>query len=262
MKSAQRWIRLAQCTIKVCGSHLYLDELSDHWGPLFVHQSSSSTEGSGDFILHLDDLENLSSQATQIHILYQRADVWVCQSKLDQKIFFAFIDGSFGSVEASLQVLLQRLLREQQGLLIHASAGSYQGKTWLIPGVSGAGKSTAIRGGFDQVFSDELVIVTLSPQPQVWGTPFWSEGRDPIRFPLIAQGVSLDALTFPIKALRPALCSIPAAEAIRRLLRCVTSYEGHEVSEDLFTLVCELSLQVPAFLLSFPKEGDWRTELS
>ena len=189
-------------------------------------------------------------------LLFQRADLAVFQGA--ERTFYSLIDGSFGSIEASVQVILQRLLRAQGGLLVHASAGVYQREVWLIPGPSGAGKSTAARGGFEQVLSDEMVALTAHPQPKVWGTPFWSEGRDERRFPLTSEGHELTALTFPVKGARAALTPLQAFEAARLLLRCVTSYEAAASSGALFTLVCELVERLPAYRLTFPREGEWR----
>lgn len=252
--------RLATLTLQVTGPQAWLTSLHACWGPLFVERTPSrDARRAEDPSLSLSPLSE--ADGLRDRALYQRGDLVVIEGERPQ-LFCAFVDGSFGSIEASLQVVFQRLLRAQRGLLIHASAGVYQGEAWLIPGPSGAGKSTAVRGGFERVLSDELVALTLDPQPTLWGTPFWSEGRDERLFPYTSEGVKLSALTFPVKGSRPSLAPLGAVEAARRLARCVTSYEGRAESAELFHITCELAERVASYRLTFPRAGHWRAELS
>ena len=159
---------------------------------------------------------------------------------------------------------------------MHAAAGVYQGHGWLIPGASGAGKSTAAReGGFDSILSDEMVIVLPTPQRtqqvnherfqsayHLYSTPFWSAGRVA---PLSCSSAPLSALAFPYKAgvaeLRP--CS--AADAVTRLLRAVTIYERRDASgsqrAELFRYACQVVERSERAILAFPKQGPWRPRL-
>ena len=259
MVLVSRVVTLATLCFEVVGPEPWLDELYKRWGPRFI-QTARAQQTEQRSTIHLVAMgSDLSLKGARE--LYKRRDLIVTSSDIEPERFIAYVSGSFGSIEASLQVVLQRLLREQRGLLIHASAGVYRGEAWLIPGPSGAGKSTAVRGGFDLVLSDELVALTLDPEPTLWGTPFWSEGRDEERFPLTSVGVALSALTFPVKGARPSLIPLERIEAARRLTRCVTSYEGAEGGGALFLIACELTERTPAFSLTFPKGGAWRAEL-
>ena len=181
----------------------------------------------------------------------------------------SWVDGSLGSLEATLQVVLQWTLAREGGLLVHASAGVYQGQGWLIPGVSGAGKSTAVRGGgFDLVLSDEMVIVRVDQKRRyrLYSTPFWSEGRTS---PLTVADASLDLIAFPLKATYAQLLPCASSEAVSRLLRAVTAYErsaGEESSQQqsaqLFESACRLVESTSQRVLAFPKRGPWRALLS
>jgi len=259
MDQVSRVVTLATLCIEVAGPKPWLDELSRRWGPRFVWSERPPQSSCIPVVL----LVAMGSDAAPktARELYRRGDLMVTSIDGGSERFIAYVNGSFGSIEASIQVVLQRLLRERRGLLVHASAGVYQGEAWLIPGPSGAGKSTAARGGFDLVLSDELVALTLDPEPTLWGTPFWSEGRDEGRFPLTSERAPLNAITFPVKGARPALTPLSAVEGARRLTRCVTSYEGAEESGALFLIACELTERTPAFSLTFPKGGAWRAEL-
>lgn len=185
-----------------------------------------------------------------------------------QLVADSWIDGSFGSIEATLQVVLQWTLSQRGGLLVHAAAGVFEGRGWLIPGVSGAGKSTAAReGGFDQVLSDEMVIVRpvsdSSGAYQLDSTPFWSEGRSA---PLVVTSAPLTLIAFPRKAGRASLSPCPAPEAVSALLRAVTCYEraqrdALEQQAALFETACRVVEVTPRRLLNFPKFGPWRASL-
>ena len=193
----------------------------------------------------------------------------------------SWTDRSLGALEATLQVTLQWALEEVGGLLVHASAGVYQSEGWLIPGVSGAGKSTAAReGGFDTILSDELVIVrpSLSSHKssaayRLYSTPFWSEGRSA---PLIVSDAPLSAITFPHKAGVVELRACSDAQAVTSLLSAVTLYErardatttrpeiAHGITQRvaLFERACHVVEQSACAVLAFPRFGPWRSRLS
>ena len=88
-------------------------------------------------------------------------------------------DGGQAAALAGLELALSQAVRAVGGYLLHASAGVVDGQCWVMPGPSGTGKSTAARGGFEWVLSDERVAVIPDDEGgyQVWPTPFWSEGR-------------------------------------------------------------------------------------
>ena len=130
----------------------------------------------------------------------------------------SFVDQSRGAAEASLQLWLQRALRSRGGLLLHSAGGSYQGEGWVIPGVSGAGKTTAAKSaGFELCLSDEAIAVTPPSSPGaswlIWGTPFWSEGREA---PLVSASVPLRWLAFPRKGAPVSFAPCPPSEAAWR----------------------------------------------
>jgi hypothetical protein len=278
-------LSIASLHISIRDPYALATSLLRAWAPLcaqLTHQHELSTALT---LLPYEAFGELKGElkGTEVgaHILYKRADLMLlalsAEHSCDQGLFegsaqdtpryLAYVDGSEGAAEAALQVLLQRLLRLKRGLLVHASGGVYGGQAWLIPGPSGAGKSTAVRrGGFERVLCDEMIALTLDPHPTLWGTPFWSEGREALGLPLTLEDAPLEALTFPRKALTPQLTPLSPLEASRALMRCVTCYEqgaeAREAHASLFELVCELVERAPSFTLSFPKEGPWRSLLS
>ena len=265
-------LSIASLRILIHDPHALAAPLLNAWAPLTEPFMGAHTL---DATLTLAPLEG-GLEGERSAPLYERADLTLYALSSDHSQdpsqqgtarHLACVDGSEGAAEAALQVLLQRLLRLKRGLLLHASGGVYQGRAWLIPGPSGAGKSTAVRrGGFERVLCDEMIALTLDPHPTLWGTPFWSEGREALGLPLTLEGAPLEALTFPRKALTPQLTPLSPLEASRALMRCVTCYEGGAEAQgahaSLLNLACELVERVPSFTLSFPKEGPWRPSLS
>ena len=175
----------------------------------------------------------------------------------------SFVDQSRGATEASLQLWLQRALRSRGGLLLHSGGGSYKGEGWVIPGVSGAGKTTAVKSaGFELCLSDEAVAVTSPVAPDaswlIWGTPFWSAGREA---PLVNASVPLRWIAFPRKGAPVSFKPCSPSEAAWRLLRAVFAYEeGTEAMGALLESSCLLCEQVSSGLLTFPRFGPWIEE--
>lgn len=281
-------LSIASLHISIRDPHALATSLLRAWAPLCAQLTHQHELSAALTLLPYEVFKEAlkgSLKEAGAYVLYERADLTLlalsAEQSCDQGLFegspqgspqgtpryLAYVDGSEGAAEAALQVLLQRLLRLKRGLLVHASGGVYGGRAWLIPGPSGAGKSTAVRrGGFERVLCDEMIALTLNPHPTLWGTPFWSEGREALGLPLTLESAPLEALTFPRKALTPQLTPLSPLEASRALMRCVTCYEqgaeAREAHASLFELVCELVERAPSFTLSFPKEGPWRASLS
>ena len=190
-------------------------------------------------------------------------------------------DGSQGSLEACFQILLQIHLRSQGGALIHASGVIDQNQGWLLPGLSGAGKSTAARlGGFQQVLSDEFIAITptlseLIPSNDpplathasflMWATPFWSNW-DSHLFPLYHGSISLDLIAFPQHGPLtgpPQLRPINSLDTTIKLIQALVSYEYSLSSQEyLLNWATHVSATIPSYLLSFPKKENWRQLLA
>src|SRR5205823_10646703 len=81
------------------------------------------------------------------------------------------------TLDSLLRVVLSLVLPRQGGLLVHAAGLARDGRGYLFPGVSGAGKTTVARLSPDAtLLSDELSIVTACTEsPYLHGTPFWGE---------------------------------------------------------------------------------------
>lgn len=244
------------------------------WGPFLTPEASLLGDRSHKQHARIWTLMFISqSLPSEIDLSFQRGGDLAIQRihperfDDDHRTLNCWIDGSFGSIEASLQVALQWALLEQDGLLIHASAGIWRGEGWLIPGPSGAGKSTSARtAGFDEVLSDELVILlpSLSSASDIpftlFSTPFWSEGRT---LPLVLRAAPLTRITFPIKSASVSLTPCAPIDAITQLVPTLTLYELENSSqrERVFNIACTLCESTPSYWLHFTKVGSWLSEL-
>ncbi|MCB9522828.1 MAG: hypothetical protein H6702_05525 [Myxococcales bacterium] len=171
----------------------------------------------------------------------------------------AWTDGSAHALEAAVQLSLTRLLLAHGGLLLHASAGvDDAGCAWLIPGPSGAGKTTAARtAGFARVLSDELPMVVPGEGGYVvWPSPFWSAGR---AAPLQRAPAPLRVLARPGWGPRPRARPLDRAAAAAWLMACVAWYDDAPAERaQAFERACDIAAAAPECVaLTFPKEGPW-----
>lgn len=189
-------------------------------------------------------------------VIYQRPELVF---GADARGLWARIDRSVGSFEAILQLGLEAALLFDGGLVVHASAGVIDGGVWLMPGVSGTGKSTAARAaGFDTVLCDEMCVVRcVAGRVEVAGTPFWSADRP---LPLCTDRAPLAVLARLVQAEAVGVEPLETAAAAAYLLRGVTLYRQHpQARAAAFETACAIAEAAQCVTLRFPKEGPWLT---
>jgi hypothetical protein len=152
------------------------------------------------------------------------------------------------------------LLLERRGLLLHASGLGRQGKAFLFPGVSGAGKTTVVRNSAGlPVLSDDMVAVQLKEVDHgvvAHGTPFygdWDRPGEEISLPL-------KGFYFPCHSQENLVIPLTPGEVIKRLLPCVCTFTTNvRRSSRLFDQVVQLAERVPGFELQFrPGPDFWK----
>jgi len=241
-------IYLGECLFRLHGvvDHLPLDTL---FGPFLSSRPARCTY---DLTLHTrrDTLPQLDAT------LEYRRDGLEFRGRPDQG--HSWYSGSISGFLASFELAVYQVVKNRGGMLVHASAGVVADGAWLMPGPSGTGKSTAARGGFSRVLSDErLVLLPDADGFSVWGTPFWSDDR---QLPLDAGSATLVGIAHLSKAERPSVQSFSRAEMLAWLLRSVVVYD-HEQSglEAAFDLASRVVESVECINLDFPPEGIWAT---
>jgi hypothetical protein len=148
--------------------------------------------------------------------------------------------------------LLQHSFIRHQGLILHASGGSFQGKGLVFAAPSGTGKSTLSRllqpYPQNQLFSEErLVVRLLHGIWQVFGTPWHGSGD-------IAENASapLAALLFLRQAQETTITPLHPSHSLHSLLQVASiPWYSKECTQKGLTLSETLLQAVPVFELAF-----------
>jgi hypothetical protein len=190
-------------------------------------------------------------------VRFERSDFRGAVDLVARRAEVELMDTEEYSFDTFLRMMLSLVLDESDGLLVHAASLARDGRGYLFPGVSGAGKTTVARVSTDAVLlSDELSIVTrCAAHPRAHGTPFWGE---------LARGgdnrvVPLAGIYFLRQALEHRVHPLPARLAVARLLTTVMSFlREPDVVAAVFRRAAALVDAVPSFELEFrPDDGFW-----
>jgi hypothetical protein len=191
-------------------------------------------------------------------LCYQRTDLRF-EMGPKRRTARAAVDGSRGALEAAVELAIQGALLRRGGLVVHAMAGvDAEGRGWLLPGRSGAGKSTMARvAGFSRVLADEAVILRREAPGRfrLYGTPFWSEGRS---LPFDTGDAPLGVIARPVKSAEVVVTSTGVASAAADLLACVMFHDADPAARrHVLETACDAAASADCVELRFPKEGPW-----
>jgi hypothetical protein len=162
------------------------------------------------------------------------------------------------SIDTVLRIVHSIILAKEGGFLLHASSAIRNGKAFLFPGVSGAGKTTISRLAPSDVvlLTDEISYVRRDGNDyRAYGTPFAGE--------LARNGEntsgSIAAVFFLVKGRRNCLGHIPLAAAASRLLRNVLFFaQDPTLVTQLFQTAVDFVARVPMKELTFlPEHTAW-----
>jgi hypothetical protein len=159
------------------------------------------------------------------------------------------------------QILLTYFLAQKQGALIHAAGVDYNGRGFLFPGRSGAGKTTLSRqlascNKIHLLSDDRVVARKMQGTFRVFGTPWPGEGRMAIN-----KNVPLSGIFFMIHADYNRVEKIDPRQALELLLP-VTSIPWYdpEVLDKVLHFCDDLTSSVPVYHLFF-KPGSEVTDV-
>jgi hypothetical protein len=166
------------------------------------------------------------------------------------------------ALDSVMRILHSLIVAERGGFLLHAASAicrtpgasfgaSFNGRAYLFPGVSGAGKTTMTRLAPADVtlLTDEISYVRPSADGYAaFGTPFAGE--------LAKAGENctapVAALFFLEKGPENRVDELPPAEAIRRLMRNILFFaEDQDLVEKLLATACDFVARVPIRRLTF-----------
>jgi hypothetical protein len=150
------------------------------------------------------------------------------------------------------QILLMYFLAQRQGALIHAAGIEYNGKGFIFPGRSGAGKTTisgqlACSDRLKKLSDDRIVARKMHNTFQAFGTPWHGEGGIAIN-----RRVPLSGMFFISHAEYNRIEEIKPQKALEMLLP-VTSIPWYdpEVMDKVLHFCDDLTSGIPAYNLSF-----------
>ena len=150
------------------------------------------------------------------------------------------------------QILLMYILAKKGGILVHAAGIEVNGKGFIFPGKSGAGKSTIAmhsieRGDVGLLSDDRVIIRRVDNMYKVFGTPWPGEAG-------VAQNINLplSEIFFIYHGTENRVKEITSQETIERLLP-VTSIPWYDkdVIPEILDFCEELISCVPAYELYF-----------
>lgn len=161
-------------------------------------------------------------------------------------------------VNSFLRIIFSLVLLEDQGFITHASSLIRNGKGYIFPGKSGAGKTTITRLTEDSILlSDEVSLIKKSnDQFKIFGTPFWGE----LAIGGMNTSINLDKVLFPIQDGNNYLKELKPLQALENLLpNVIFYYKDSELEKELFELCYEFVNSVPQYELHFKREPTfWR----
>lgn len=145
------------------------------------------------------------------------------------------------------QILLMYVLAEREGAFLHASAVDFAGKSFIFPGISGAGKSTIssnfVAKGYRMLSDDRVAVKKVRGEFSAYGTPWAGDAN-------IAEnrGLPLKGIFFLQKGLENTMVKLTLAEAFERLLP-VTSIPWFDkvTMPSIFSFCEEMASFIPTY---------------
>jgi hypothetical protein len=150
---------------------------------------------------------------------------------------------------------MHTLLRQRDGLMLHAAGILWRGQGLIASGHSGAGKTTMARLALPcgEPFNDEIVIVDLSgPQPRLLSTPFLGQSTPPELARRVRRTAPATALLFLAHGPEFHLTPLEPAEAVMELLRTnIATVERFDSARLWLERVDRLVQSLPVYRLRF-----------
>jgi len=155
------------------------------------------------------------------------------------------------------QILLMYFLSQREGALIHAAGIGINGKGYIFPGKSGAGKSTISlqflgQDNMEMLSDDRVIIRKINGTFRVFGTPWAGEGG-------IARNkhVALSGIFFISHAGHNRIEKIKPQKALEKLLPVVSiPWYDKEIMTRILIFCEDLISRIPAYTLGFKPDTE------
>lgn len=195
------------------------------------------------------------------HFEFKRRGL-VFRANESERLAHVYTDGHEADFLAGLELIASLAVESLGGLSIHGAAAAVNGTGYLMPGISGTGKSTAMRnGGFERIVGDERIF--LLPNADGWemiSTPFWSAGRAQVPARYSHQ---LNSVVHLQQAKGFKLAALSTLNSLEWLMRSVVYYGTDLARRDAqLERAVRLAEASSHFRLEFTKRGPWAWTLN
>lgn len=150
------------------------------------------------------------------------------------------------------QILLMYFLSQREGALIHAAGLDINGKGYIFPGKSGAGKTTLSRQftakNHSGLLSDDRIVIRKNDAGFLaYGTPWPGEGKIAVN-----MGVPLNGIFFILHGRSNRIEEIKPVSAFEKLLPVVSvPWYDKEIMLKILSFCEDLTSRIPAYALHF-----------
>lgn len=181
---------------------------------------------------------------------------WVDLERRQAVVRTSSLAGGASAIERGVGYgCMHALLRQGQGLMLHAAGIRWRGQGLIASGHSGAGKTTLARLalGHGEPFNDEVVIVDLAgPQPLLLSTPILGQGTPPDLARRVKRAAPAAALLLLAHGPAFELAPLDPAEAVMELLRTnIAAVERFDSARLWMERVDQLVRALPVYRLRF-----------
>ena len=155
------------------------------------------------------------------------------------------------------QILLMYFLAQREGALFHAAGIDINGKGYIFPGKSGAGKTTLSRQfvakNHQGLLSDDRIVIRKNDARfMAYGTPWPGEGKIAVN-----KSVPLNGIFFIIHGRSNRIEEIKPANAFEKLLPVVSvPWYDKEIMLKIISFCEDLTSRIPAYTLHFKPDTE------
>ncbi len=149
-------------------------------------------------------------------------------------------------------ILLMYYLSARGGAIVHASGMVIDGRAFIFPGRSGAGKTTiskrfALRKGVRGLSDDRIIVRKTGEAFTMFGTPWPGDAGMAVN-----KSAPLTGIFFLVQSGENRIERITGGEAFRRFMPVLSiPWHDKEVIRRIFSFVEELTSRVSSYLLHF-----------
>lgn len=150
------------------------------------------------------------------------------------------------------QVLLMYYLSNRKGAIVHSAGISVDGKGYLFPGESGAGKTTiskilGLRKGVQGLSDDRIIVRKTEKSFAIFGTPWPGDAGIAVN-----ESAPLSQIFFLVQSKENRVERITSAEAFRRLMPVLSvPWFDKDAIKRIFSFTEELVSNIPSYILYF-----------